>query len=124
MTTEFVIEFVTLDLRLEPDSTDPALNGTRVVRIEDTILVRLPKVFWFYHEERDLISGNLERENKDHIFVRLDLDAYDELLSDAQHYANFDRDNGDWAENAPVCSSAVYTVKALKPSFGYHSERI
>ena len=71
---------------------------------------KLPKRFYFDHLERDCASGTIDRETKTHVFVTLDRESYDDLLSDADYYSDatqFDRYlNG-------LCASARATKRAL-----------
>lgn len=73
---------------------------------------RLPPAFYEDHRMRDLPSGEIDRETKQAVFVRLDRAAYDEILSDARHYA-YNMAPGGFDEYGLI-SSARATVRALE----------
>lgn len=105
------MESVLLDVDL-PSNDDPSLNGNRLVAVADTIVIDLPFKFWEDHKDRDLISGNCEKVKGNVVSVRLDKDAYNEILSDAKYYASFIGEDFSW--NRGLCLSAKATVKKLK----------
>ena len=77
-----------------------------------TVIVQLPPVF--YEDHVDRVGGyepvgTVVRSTKRHVFVELDAAAYDELLSDARHYA----DTQQFPEFLGLVTSAKATVRAL-----------
>lgn len=80
-----------------------------------TVIATVPERFYDDHVERDLPAGRVVKAlSKNRLRVELDREAYDDLLSDARHYA--DPEGFDW--NDPfmrgVILSAKATVRALE----------
>jgi hypothetical protein len=48
---------------------------------------QLPALFWYDHLARDLPAGAKIHETKRYVYVELDRETYDELVSDSRHYA-------------------------------------
>ena len=71
----------------------------------------LPPRFYHDHVARALPSGTIVRETKSKVFVDLDREAYDDLLSDADYYSNV-----SFFEPYlfGLCSSAAATLKILR----------
>jgi len=77
--------------------------------------MKLPAKFYLDHRARDCgESGKIVRSTKNYVIVELDALALDDLLSDADYYASFERGSEDFIENQGVCLSARATVKAIK----------
>lgn len=78
------------------------------------ILVKLPRIFWEDHRDRDLPSGRLIKEFKHQVMVNLNREDYEELLSDARHYSSdaMGTWEGDYAKS--VKRSAKRTVRTLE----------
>jgi hypothetical protein len=55
---------------------------------KDAGLVRIPKRFFVDHIERDLPSPEIVKETRSHYFISRDDENLDELISDAEHYAD------------------------------------
>ncbi len=55
---------------------------------EAVCVVRIPKRFMIDHMERDLPSPTIVRETKANYFVHAAGPEFDELVSDARHYAD------------------------------------
>lgn len=86
------------------------LNGQK------RIILRLPRIFYEDHRDRDLPSGSPKRWLRNQVDVELTREEFDELLSDAHHYAS---DQGwDFDGMRSLCASATRTVKALEPYEG------
>lgn len=77
------------------------------------VTVRLPHTFYRDHEDRDLPAGQVIRETKAHLYVALDAPAFDDLWSDADHYASSGTATYG-PESLGLISSARATLKALK----------
>lgn len=73
-------------------------------------LIKLPKVFFVDHRERDLDTPVVVKETARYYFVSKSDQALSELLDDARHYAS---QNGPDVIFAGLKSSAKATVKAL-----------
>ena len=78
-----------------------------------TKTVKVPKVFYIDHRERDLDAGTVIHETARHFTVEADLADLAEMLSDAEHYA--------WLgtaelgqESFGLVSSARATAKAIR----------
>lgn len=85
-------------------------RGEYVAERAIVCVVKLPPVFYFDHVSRELPAGRVLRETKRDVLVELTLREYDELLSDAQHYAQ------GWQfgpELFGLSRSAAATVKRL-----------
>jgi hypothetical protein len=75
---------------------------------------KLPRVFYFDHVSRDLPEQGATRvvsETKRDVTVSMDAAAYDDLLSDAEHYATPDQFG---AEFFGLVSSARATARRLR----------
>ncbi len=83
-----------------------------------TVTAMLPKRFYDDHVARDLDAGALIAEHRKQYEVSLDLAAFDELLSDAEYYADpsfyheLRQSMGRDALN--LVTSARHTVTALR----------
>jgi hypothetical protein len=76
------------------------------------VTYKLPPAFYWDHVYRDLPAGTVERETRRNVFVSLSVEEYDELVSDARHYAYEMGPAG--FEELGLISSARATVKALQ----------
>lgn len=82
-----------------------------------TVVVDVPARFYEDHVGRDLDSGWVVKHLSRTTRVTLDAAAYDELLSDAEHYAGeamADMYLDDFATASGLIRSARATVKALR----------
>ena len=81
---------------------------------------KVPPRFYWDHVYRDLPGGTVVSETKRYVRVDLSQDEFEELLSDALHYAYHMAPAGfeEWG----LIQSARATVKALDPA-GLYSER-
>jgi hypothetical protein len=80
---------------------------------ERSIEVTIPSVFYWDHVDRDLPAGEIIKSYANgRLFVRLDEDEFNELLSDAEYYA--EGGGGLTSEYRGLMASARATVKALK----------
>lgn len=82
-----------------------------------TVVVDVPARFYADHVGRDLDSGWVVKHLARTSRVTLDAAAYDELLSDAEHYAGdamSDMYADDFATASALIRSAAATVKALR----------
>jgi hypothetical protein len=77
-----------------------------------SIEVKVPATFYYDHVGRDLPAGKILKEYATKILVKLDEESYDELLSDAEFYA--DGAGGLGSEFRGLISSAQATVRALE----------
>lgn len=77
-----------------------------------TVTVDVPAVFHQDHCARDLPGGTVVKRLSRTVRIALDREEYDELLSDAEHYAGYAMD--EWTEGLGVRLSARATVKALR----------
>jgi hypothetical protein len=75
---------------------------------------RLPPRFYWDHVSRDLPAGKVVSETQRYVRVELTQDDYEELLSDAKHYAYSMAVGG--FEDRGLIASARATVKALDPA--------
>ncbi len=85
--------------------------------MSDTVTVDVPTRFYEDHRGRDLPSGEVVKRLSRTTRVVLDRKAYDDLLSDAQHYAGSAMDDmylDDFATASALIRSARATVKALR----------
>lgn len=74
--------------------------------------IELPKHFYLDHRARDNgASGKVVCSNKNYITVDLDALALEDLVSDAEVYASFTRE--DFQENRGLCLSARATLRAI-----------
>lgn len=69
---------------LEPVSTE---EPSTVELSGPSVIVKLPPRFYWDHTDRDLPAGRLLRTLASKVEVELDQASYDELMSDADHYA-------------------------------------
>ena len=77
--------------------------------------MKLPARFYLDHRARDCgESGKVLLRTNNYVIVELDDLALDDLLSDADYYASFERGSEDFRENQGVCLSARATIKAIK----------
>jgi hypothetical protein len=74
--------------------------------------VKLPPKFYHDHVQRDLPGGTVVKENSRHVWVELNRDDAEELLSDAEHYAN--PVNGYTSDYPGLAASARATAKKLR----------
>ena len=82
------------------------------------IVVRLPRLFYEDHKDRELPSGSPKKWLAREVDVELTKEEYDEVLDDARHYA--DPANGYAAEGyRGLVMSARATVKRLE-QYGPH----
>lgn len=104
----------------EDDARCDGLHMNRFAHACDTVVVDLPKRFYADHLQRDLSGGLIERETSKGYRVRLDREAYEDLVGDADYYAGFTGD--DRRDNLGLCTSAAATLKRLRaidvPSWG------
>lgn len=79
-------------------------------------IVKVPAIFWDDHFSRDLDFTSVEvSRNKLTVTLRMTDAALDELISDADYYANFMKEwESEGGYGKSVCSSARSTVKALE----------
>lgn len=73
---------------------------------------RLPPAFYWDHTYRDLPAGRVVRETKAHVYVELDGETWDELRSDAIHYA-YAMVSAGFDGGFGLASSARATLKVL-----------
>lgn len=75
--------------------------------------MKIPAKFYLDHRARDCgESGKIVRSTKNYVIVELDPAALDDLIGDADYYADmvgFD----EYQENKGVCLSAIATLKAI-----------
>ncbi len=77
------------------------------------IKVKLPRLFYIDHRERDLPAGEIIRSiGKNQVEVVLDQDAFDDLISDAEHYGFGGMDWGidDSAKSLERSAKRVYEI--------------
>lgn len=82
-----------------------------------TVTVDVPFTFHQDHVSRDLPGGTVVKRLARTVRVELDRETYDELLSDADHYAGDAMSEWvaeDFANAMGVVRSARATVKALR----------
>lgn len=79
-----------------------------------TITIDLPKPFYEDHQSRDLPSGKLVKVLHNAYRVELDRAAYEELLSDARHYASPEMSSELGWEYRHLVKSARATVRRLE----------
>jgi len=77
-----------------------------------SLFIKLPRMFFADHRERDLPTPVVIKSNRTHVWVKTDDPAVDELLDDAKYYA--DSASGMAEECRGLCMSARATVKAIK----------
>ena len=74
--------------------------------------IKVPAKFYLDHRARDNgATGKVVSSTNNYVIVELDSIALEDLLSDADYYASFTRE--DFQENKGVCLSARATVKAI-----------
>lgn len=76
-----------------------------------TITVDVPHRFYEDHVGRDLPPGEVVKHLSGKVRVRLDRSAYDDLLSDARHYASGAMDDM-YADDFPTASALIRSAKA------------
>ena len=82
-----------------------------------TVRVDLPQTFYDDHVGRDLDGGTEVKRLARKVRVDLDQDAYDEILSDAKHYAGGAMEDmylDDFVTASAIIRSAKATAKALQ----------
>jgi len=77
------------------------------------MIKQLPPRFYWDHVYRDLPAGVVVSETKRYVRVELTRDEYDDLLSDAKHYA-YSMGVGGFDDRGLIASARA-TVKALDP---------
>jgi hypothetical protein len=80
--------------------------------MEYPIVVKLPRLFYIDHRDRDLPSGNLLRTIGNRVEVELDKEAFDDLISDAEHYGfgGMDWDGVDSEGSLERSAKRVYEI--------------
>lgn len=78
------------------------------------MLVRIPKRFLDDHAERDLDTPKIERSTSTHYWVNTEDPALDELVSDAEHYAEGGVSTIDFPHLLGIVASAKATLRALR----------
>ena len=79
---------------------------------EWSVEVKVPATFYYDHVSRDLTAGKILKEYATKLLVELNKESYDELLNDAEYYA--DGGGGLGSEFRGLISSAQATVRALE----------
>lgn len=85
--------------------------------MSETVTVDVPHRFYEDHVGRDLPSGEVVKYLSRKVRVRLDRTAYDDLLSDAEHYGGGAMDDmyaDDFASASALIQSAKATVRSLR----------
>ena len=77
----------------------------------NTVTVDLPTRFYQDHAGRDLPSGTVVKRLAKTTRVELDREAYDDLLSDARHYAGGAMDDM-YADNFALASALIGSARA------------
>lgn len=81
----------------------------------DKVKVKVPTLFWNDHKYRSEHNvGNVLKAGKLLTEVELTKEQFDDLLSDADCYADFKNCSFDYAENKNIVDSAINTLKRLK----------
>jgi hypothetical protein len=78
----------------------------------DKMILKLPAVFFEDHEIRDLPSGQVIHRSSRYVKTVVTKEEYDEILSDAEHYAT-SMGEGGYGDKR-VIGSANSTVGAFK----------
>ena len=74
----------------------------------------VPAIFYLDHRARDCgNTGKIIKQNKSTVTVELDAIALDDLLSDADYYADFKQYPEEYRENKSIVESAIRTLKTL-----------
>lgn len=84
---------------------------------EATVRVDVPSRFYEDHVGRDLPSGSVVKRLSRTVRVDLDREGFDDLLSDAEHYASGAMDDmyaDDFASASGLIRSAAATVRVLR----------
>ena len=76
-------------------------------------LIKLPRKFYDDHAERDLSTPAAIRSNSKSVWVSIDDLNIDELISDAEHYANKDIRLGF----SPDCRHWCYAAERLLAAY-------
>jgi hypothetical protein len=91
----------------------PSAESGRTGKLaEATVTVDLPPVFYNDHVGRDLPAGEHVKTLRWYERVKLNREAYDDLLADAQQYS--EGGAAEYPDNPREVSSARWTVAALK----------
>lgn len=79
-------------------------------------LVRVPKLFYWDHVERDLPSPPVMRYTVHHVWIEIDHPDLPELLDDAEYYAHPYGPDIEDSGSRNLANSAKKTVSSLKGS--------
>ena len=75
----------------------------------------VPTLFYDDHIARDCgKTGRVVKRGKKLTLVALDRDAYDDLLTDADYYADIKRYPDEYRDLRPIVDSAIRTLHRLK----------
>jgi hypothetical protein len=77
------------------------------------IVVKLPRLFYIDHRDRDLPSGEIVRVIGNRIEVALDEEAFEDLISDAKHYGFGGMDWDGYGSEGSLEKSAKRTYEIL-----------
>ena len=80
----------------------------------DPHLIRIPRVFYDDHVERDLPSPVVRKTARYHYYIRADDPALDELASDAAHYGEGGICGRDFPHLFGLIASAKATLAAIR----------
>ena len=77
--------------------------------------VTVPALFYRDHLNRECgETGKIIKVSGNRITVELDDRAFNDLLSDADCYADFKRNRDDYSQNKSLVDSAIRTLEILK----------
>lgn len=81
-----------------------------------TAMIRIPKRFYDDHCERDLEAPAVLKEGKAHYWIDALSPHLEELLSDAEYYADSIAHMDNWLIG--ICRSADATARAIRAATG------